>query len=562
MKAAIYARFSTENQRDESIEDQVGKCRFSATEKDFEVLDQFIFTDYAMSGTSENRPGLQALISACTAGLVQAVFVDDSSRLSRDNLYFNQLLAIFEAYGVVLYSVSDGLNSSDPNSRMAYQFRGIMNESYVTDLRARTRRGQEGQIDRGYIAGSLGYGYKSVKSGKTRRDKKGRLRAEGSVPEIISEEAEIIRRVFNEYANGKSLRKIVQDLNLEKVPTRKGSWNSSTISKMLENKKFIGKYIWGKYKSVKNPLTRKKTRKSNPANQVREMDMPSLRIISDELWDQVQQRLTLTEGMHPTTVGKKGFPGKQTSYVKSNPPQLLSGALRCSCCSGSMVQVSGKSGGYYGCQNHQKGVCSNETLIRREILEDHFMNAVFEKVLVPEYLDSIYEKAFEVVKKEFAHIPEELSRKKLDLQKAQRQVKKLIEFLVDGEGESVRQALEETEANIRGLKSDIECLNKALQDNVVRPSKDWIGATVAELKSLLQMKTEKSALVLRKILGEEITLTPEVSENGKKFYKATTKIGTLSLLGKSEKGSNSFVWWRWRESNSRPRSFQISHLHV
>ncbi len=76
------------------------------------------------------------------------------------------------------------------------------------------------------------------------------------------------------------------------------------------------------------------------------------------------------------------------------------------------------------------------------------------------------------------------------------------------------------------------------------------------------MKTEKSALVLRKILGEEIVLTPQVSENGKKFYKATTKIGTLSLLGKSEKGSNSFAWWRWGESNPRPRSREVNHLHV
>lgn len=438
---------------------------------------------------------------------------------------------------------------------MLFGIRGVVNQLYSDDLRKRTKRGQVGQFSRGYYPSSLGYGYRLKKVGTLKKDKNGRTRADGSLPEIITEEAEVIIKIFSDYSNGKSITEIVKELNRSSAPTRQGKWNSSTLSKLLRNQKYIGKYIYGKNKTVKDPLTGKKRTKANPESQILRRDDPALRIVTDELWEKVQMRLKQVENMHPTTNRTKGFPGKQTSYVKSHPPQLLSGALKCGCCNGSMVQVSGKSGGYYGWQNHQKGACNNSVLVRRDIIEDHFMNALFDKVLIPEYLDSIYAKAFEVVKKDFSHIPEELGRKKADLQKAERQTKKLIEFLVNGEGESVRQAFEETEANIRSLKVDIECLNKALQNAVVRPSKEWIGATVAELKSLLQMKTEKSALVLRNVLGEEIVLTPEVNEKGKKFYKATTKIGTLSLLGKSEKGSNSFVWWRWGESNPRPRVY-------
>lgn len=66
---------------------------------------------------------------------------------------------------------------------------------------------------------------------------------------------------------------------------------------------------------------------------------------------------------------------------------------------------------------------------------------------------------------------------------------------------------------------------------------------VVELKELLSMRTEKSAMILREILGP-VTLTPTKDENGKEYYTATTKIGTISLLGRSDDGSKSFLKWR------------------
>lgn len=552
MIAAIYARYSSDNQSDKSIDDQIRSCREFAQRQGIEINDQNLFTDYAVSGTSDNRPGLKALLAACEAGKVQAVIIDDSSRLSRHNLHFLQYLATFEVHGISLISVADGLDSADENSKIAFGFRGVMNQMYVDDLRKKTKRGQVGQFHRGYMPSSLGYGYQLKKHGERRPDNKGRVKADGSRPEIIETEATNIRRIFSDYGNGKSLNRIALELNQENVPCRKGKWNTSTISKILRNKNYIGKYTYNKTKTVKDPITGKRRSKPNDEENILRRDDPEMRIVTDEMWEKVKARLSQKENMHPTSKGKKGFPGKQTSYVKSHPPTLLAGSLKCGCCGGPIVQVGGKNGGYYGCQNKKYGTCSNSQTIHREKVEDHLINALFEKVLFPEYLDSIYEKAFEVIKHEFAHIPEEIGKKKAELQKSEKSISNLVRFISDGGSESVRKALEETESKVRSLKVDIEYLNKALADNVVRPSQEFVASHVAELKSLLELRTEKSALILRSILGEEIILTPEEGEDGKKFYKATTKIGTLSLLGSSEKSSNSLLWWRWGESNPRP----------
>ena len=181
---------------------------------------------------------------------------------------------------------------------------------------------------------------------------------------------------------------------------------------------------------------------------------------------------------------------------------------------------------------------------------------------MPEYLDIVCGKVFDAVKAHFSHLPQELSKKKNELQKVQKSISGLIQFIASGDtSETVRAALRENEGRSTALQTEIESLEKAHQDRVVRPSKEWVASKVMELKELLSIRTEKSAIILREILGP-VTLTPTTNEHGKEFYTATTKIGTISLLGSSEDGSKSFLKWRWRESNPRPKNLKISFLHV
>ena len=135
MKAAIYARYSSENQRPESIEDQVRECQQPAAARGYTVDPAHIYTDAAKSGTLNDRPGLEALLSAAGARQFEAVLVDDLSRLSRDNHFLLTLYAEFRFNGVRIISRADSLDSDDQHAKLGFQMRGIVNELYLDDLR-------------------------------------------------------------------------------------------------------------------------------------------------------------------------------------------------------------------------------------------------------------------------------------------------------------------------------------------------------------------------------------------------------------------------------------------
>ena len=208
MRAAIYARYSSENQRPESIADQVASCRRLASERGFEVPDEHVYADEAASGALSDRSGLTALRAAAERGLFQVVLVDDLSRLARNTLLMLSVLEELRFNGVRVVSVADGLDTEDEESAVGIQIRGIFNELQLTDLRKKTFRGQLGQKQRGFVVGEATYGYRSVPVGEIRMDKKGRPRPEGYRMTVDPREAEVVLRVFQDFADGRSSRRL------------------------------------------------------------------------------------------------------------------------------------------------------------------------------------------------------------------------------------------------------------------------------------------------------------------------------------------------------------------
>ena len=145
MRAAIYARYSSENQRPESIEDQVAACRRLAVQRGFTILEEHIYADQAQSGARKDRPGLATLLTAGQQRAFEIVLVDDLSRLARDNYLMLSLLAELHFAGVHVVSVADGLDSHDQDATLGIQIRGIFNELQLQDLKKKTLRGQIGQ---------------------------------------------------------------------------------------------------------------------------------------------------------------------------------------------------------------------------------------------------------------------------------------------------------------------------------------------------------------------------------------------------------------------------------
>ena len=238
--------------------------------------------------------------------------MDDSSRISRDVYYFNQLLCRFMYLQIRLISISDGLDTQEENAKVGYQFRSIFNELYLTDLKKKTHRGQMGQVMRGFMMAGTSYGYESVPVGDPKPDKKGRLRADGYTQRIVPEEARVIQKIYKDFADSLSLNGIVRKLNEEKVPSRKqlrGGWNISTVSRILKNEKYKGTYIWNRTKTIKDPMTGKTKQIPRPQKEWVVREVPELKIIKKELWEKVQNRLETLKNVHPV---RKGF-GKQKS---------------------------------------------------------------------------------------------------------------------------------------------------------------------------------------------------------------------------------------------------------
>ncbi|GAM10054.1 hypothetical protein OR1_02341 [Geobacter sp. OR-1] len=152
-KTAVYARYSSDNQREESLQDQIGSCFVYAKANNLFIDPQHIYSDAATSGTLKERDGLNKLLQAARAHEFQVVLVDDLSRLSRMNAQMLIHIQELTFMGIELHSVADNLNTSDEESKLAYQLKGIINEAYIDDLRKKTIRGQLGQKLRGFFLG-------------------------------------------------------------------------------------------------------------------------------------------------------------------------------------------------------------------------------------------------------------------------------------------------------------------------------------------------------------------------------------------------------------------------
>ena len=195
MRAAIYARYSSENQSEKSVDDQIRVCKGYIEEHGMTLTDEHIYIDEAISGSLVNRPGLQALEKAIENKEFEAVVVDDLSHLSRNNHQMLTLVLEFDYHQVKLISVSDGIVTGEDNSKLGIHIRGLINELYLDDLRKKTMRGLEGQKLRGFSTGENVYGYYPKLVGELKLSKRGEAKYEGRVHQNWRTQVQPIRTI-------------------------------------------------------------------------------------------------------------------------------------------------------------------------------------------------------------------------------------------------------------------------------------------------------------------------------------------------------------------------------
>jgi len=191
MRAAIYSRYSTDLQREASIEDQVRVCRQRIEHEGWQLT--ATYSDAATSGASRLRPGYQKLLEDARGSQFDVVLAEALDRLSRDQEDVAALYKHLSFAGVRLLTLAEG-----EISELHVGLKGTMNALFLKDLAQKVRRGLEGRVREGRSGGGLCYGYDVVREHDTR----GELVHGGR--QVIEAEAEIVRRIFNQFAGGKS----------------------------------------------------------------------------------------------------------------------------------------------------------------------------------------------------------------------------------------------------------------------------------------------------------------------------------------------------------------------
>ena len=283
--AAIYARYSSDLQRDASIEDQIRLCKERAKREGWRVIN--CYTDHAISGASLMRPGVQMLLQDAQAKKFDVVVAEAIDRLSRDQEDIAHIYKRAQFAGVRIVTLSEG-----EVNELHIGLKGTMGALFLKDLADKTRRGLRGRVEAGKSGGGNSFGYDVVR----------RLDAEGlpvrGERKINATEAGIVRRMFNDYAAGKSPQAIAKQLNKEVVPGPSGTgWGPSTIhgnpdrgTGILNNELYIGKLVWNRLRYIKDPETGKRVSRPNPESEWITQDVPDLRIIAPELWEAVKTR--------------------------------------------------------------------------------------------------------------------------------------------------------------------------------------------------------------------------------------------------------------------------------
>lgn len=300
---AIYARYSSEQQRPASIGDQIRKCCEYAERNGWVVDARHIYTDGALSGVGSDRPGFTALLRAALAKprLFTVILVDDTSRLSRSLVEAVQLQQRMSFEGIRVVAVSQGIDSLHEQAELLFAIHGIVDSLYVKEIALKTHRGLEGLALKGFHTGGRCYGYRTVEA------------KQGFRLEVVPDEAAIVRHIFELYASGLSLKKTAARLTAERIPRprtgkrlAKPFWVYTCVREMLRRELYIGRIVWNRSRYLKNPGTNKRVSRPRPKDEWISCERPELRIISDKLWNRVQAKLRVQASVVEMHMAKEG----------------------------------------------------------------------------------------------------------------------------------------------------------------------------------------------------------------------------------------------------------------
>ncbi|WP_145736345.1 recombinase family protein [Nitrospirillum pindoramense] len=532
-KVALYARYSSDNQRDASIEDQLRLCRLHAERQGWTITDSY--TDRAMSGASLLRPGIQELIQDATRGLFTIVLAEAMDRLSRDQEDIAGLFKRMAFAGVKIVTLAEGEVSA-----LHVGLKGTMNALFLKDLGDKTHRGLRGRVELGKSGGGNAYGYDVV-----RQPSADGLANRGD--RIINEtEAAVVRRIFQAYADGRSPKRIASALNETAVPAPGGGeWSFSTINGnrrrgtgILNNELYIGHLVWNRLRYIKDPDTGKRVSRLNSEADWVVQGVPDLRIVDQCLWDRVKERQAALNIDHDTGNANAFHERQRSKY-------LFSGLTKCGCCGGGYSMISGAHVGCSAARN--KGTCQNRLNIRRDTLETRVLTALQKHLMDPALFAMFCEEFTHRMNERRMEARAALNAARADLQKIERELDRLVQHIAEGHGDG--RAIGKRIAMLEARQDQLTASLASAEDPppVLHPSMALVyRERVAALHDALQQEeTRPRAAELIRSLVSRIVLTPAADGLRVELHGDLAGILAVAASGTAKPGT----------ANS-PRSFE------
>jgi site-specific DNA recombinase len=521
LKAVVYARFSSDLQAPASIEDQIRLCRKRIEQEGWDY--RHAYTDRAMSGASALRPAYQALLEDARRGEFDIVIAEALDRLSRDQEDVAGLLKRLRFAGVRLFTLAEG-----EIGELHVGLKGTMNALFLKDLADKTRRGLEGRVRQGRSGGGLCFGYELIRE----HDARGELLRGGR--KINQAEAAVVHRIFGEFAAGASPRAIAQRLNAERLAGPQGrSWGPSTIygnwrrgTGVLNNELYAGKLVWNRQSFIKDPITGKRQSRLNPVDEWITQEVPELRIIDDQLWNEVKRRQR--DIRQTLTHDHAGIRSERAR----RPVYLLSNLLKCGACGGGFSKVSRH---HYGCSNaRNRGTCGNLLTIRRDVLEASVLSGLKTHLMAPELAREFAAEYHREVNRLNALRQGDHERRMHELATVERQIVAIIDAIKDGlRTPSMKQELLGLEARKQELAAEMKqapAPAPRLHPKLAELYRDRVERLHDELNRP-ELRSE-AAQVLRGLI-DEVRLIPE---NGRLEIELVGELaGILALAADSKK---------------------------
>lgn len=421
--AVIYTRYSSHNQRDVSIDQQIAECRKFADAQDIRIVN--IYADRAMTGTNDRRPQFQQMIKDAEKGAFDYVIVYTLDRFARDRydsaVYKRQL----RNCGVKVLSATENISDDPTGVLMESMLEGLA-EYYSKELSRKITRGMMDNAEKHLANGSMPLGY--------RRGEDGRY-------EIVESEAAVVREIYDRFAKGDTFADIANSLNSRGIKTKYGSaWSKNSFSKIMSNERYTGVYVFG---DIRAPG-----------------EIPP--IITQELFDKVQYKLQT----------KKQPRGNPQRRRRENGVYLLTGKLFCGKCKSPMVGVSGKAGAktphyYYICKRRRAEKTCDKATVRRDWAELQIAKALKEYVLTDAVIDWLATKAMAYL--EETKEPVELTLLNEQLGSTRAAIKNLLSAIEQGIiTPSTKARLEELEDVEAQLEAKAELYKAKTSDEISR----------------------------------------------------------------------------------------------